>query len=848
MNSTAINCNHKYDSKESREIYNMCSLTDPRTNSDTLLEKLTVSNTYSNPISCNMNLFTTDNEYDRLMEKILKYGTISPTGPTEDTPSSIKLPLKPHQQRTLHEMIIREKSEYRLIGKNNILMLCDNVGSGKSIEILSLIAKNPIVESVWKNKYYLPGNISKYRKDKFTIQGFGYSKKIKIFSANLLIVPHNIYNQWINYIKTNTTLLYYGIGKKKDIIKDKESLYSKLMSINILCVKSTMFKEFIAKMNTIFGEPMLKTKSLNYSKDNGYTTKSVIVDSLSQLYKKFSSTFLSNPSKEVVTEYSNNFKNILENINYDDLSNSENIQVCDSEQRVKGIEYPNKDKTGYMFQRVIIDEVDSIRIPAFPHVYGKYTWFVTSSINNLLYPRGKYKYCSKEHKRFPLSNGIFGSGYLKETILEIVDIWNGYYSSSGYSGFNSLRVFKTIVRNHNDFIKDSIYIPPPNIKYIKCYTPPELIAVADAVSKDALKALNAGDTKTAIEILGCSSGTEDDILSIVNNKLYNEKKKIEETLKKKKKLYNECLISLSTIIGLLYDATNLENEGDINPVLVSELTEQKKQLRSSRDSYKTSIDTFTKNLSSVEDKIKGIEERVSGCDNKVCPICSCKVKDPSLTPCCKNVFCMSCIGMTLEYSKECPMCRAKLDIKTIKLIVKSSENKSTKDTKQLPTKLDVLINFINTNKKRRIMVFSEYDNTFLLLKNEFEKKDIKYSKLQGSSDRVSNIVDKFKNHEFQVLLLNAKNFGAGLNLQFTDNIFIFHRMNSDLENQVIGRAQRLGRSEPLSIHYMCYQNEYHKNTILENAEIIDIDTPNVIEGSNIVQAESELNEVVVNTG
>ena len=194
------------------------------------------------------------------------------------------------------------------------------------------------------------------------------------------------------------------------------------------------------------------------------------------------------------------------------------------------------------------------------------------------------------------------------------------------------------------------------------------------------------------------------------------------------------------------------------------------------------------------------------------------------------------------------MCRTKLDIKTIKLIVKSSENKSTKDTKQLPTKLDVLINFINTNKKRRIMVFSEYDNTFLLLKNEFEKKDIKYSKLQGSSDRVSNIVDKFKNHEFQVLLLNAKNFGAGLNLQFTDNIFIFHRMNSDLENQVIGRAQRLGRSEPLSIHYMCYQNEYHKNTILENAEIIDIDTPNVIEGSNIVQAESELNEVVVNTG
>ena len=34
---------------------------------------------------------------------------------------------------------------------------------------------------------------------------------------------------------------------------------------------------------------------------------------------------------------------------------------------------------------------------------------------------------------------------------------------------NSSRIFKTIVRNHLKFIKESIYIPKPIIKYHKCF-------------------------------------------------------------------------------------------------------------------------------------------------------------------------------------------------------------------------------------------------------------------------------------------------------------------------------------------------------------------------------------------
>jgi hypothetical protein len=57
-------------------------------------------------------------------------------------------------------------------------------------------------------------------------------------------------------------------------------------------------------------------------------------------------------------------------------------------------------------------------------------------------------------------------------------------------------------------------------------------------------------------------------------------------------------------------------------------------------------------------------------------------------------------------------------------------------------------------------------------------------------------------------MLNAQYFGAGINLQMTDDIFIYHRMSSDLEKQVVGRAQRIGRTDKLNIHYLCYDNEY----------------------------------------
>ena len=37
-------------------------------------------------------------------------------------------------------------------------------------------------------------------------------------------------------------------------------------------------------------------------------------------------------------------------------------------------------------------------------------------------------------------------------------------------------------------------------------------------------------------------------------------------------------------------------------------------------------------------------------------------------------------------------------------------------------------------------------------------------------------------------------------------------MSKDIENQVIGRAQRMGRESALNIDYLCYENELPKES------------------------------------
>lgn len=256
--------------------------------------------------------------YDSLVNDINNEGTISPSGKTIDTPKGIKLELTPHQKRTLYEMVKREDSEYRLSNGKNVLFLCDNVGSGKSIEILSLLSERPMVSKMWGNTYYMNNKCESYYKKNFRLDGYCFSKDLTVFSSNLLIVPHNIFHQWIQYINNNTSLTVYGIDRKSKIPPESK-LESVMNGHDIICVKSTMFKEFNEELTKKYGSPTTQY-TLNNKKNNDYLSKDALSQLLNGLIGKFSSdfTYCKDPValEEIVQRYKEDFKIWEEKVNY----------------------------------------------------------------------------------------------------------------------------------------------------------------------------------------------------------------------------------------------------------------------------------------------------------------------------------------------------------------------------------------------------------------------------------------------------------------------------------------------------------------------------------------------------
>ena len=104
-------------------------------------------------------------------------------------------------------------------------------------------------------------------------------------------------------------------------------------------------------------------------------------------------------------------------------------------------------------------------------------------------------------------------------------------------------------------------------------------------------------------------------------------------------------------------------------------------------------------------------------------------------------------------------------------------------------------------------MFSGYDGTFSGLDEQLKSESIPYALLSGSQARIAKLLNEFEAGKHNVLFLNARNMGAGLNIDSASHVVLFHRMSPELESQIIGRALRLGRRTPLDVVHLLHDNE-----------------------------------------
>lgn len=360
---------------------------------------------------------------------------------------------------------------------------------------------------------------------------------------------------------------------------------------------------------------------------------------------------------------------------------------------------------------------------------------------------------------------------------------------------------KMIIKNDDEYISQSMNLPAMRQIVIHCDTPVSLRAIREFIPQDVMNMLNAGNIREAVTRLNCNVDTDDNIINVLTSRtekeLHNKKRELE---------YQKSLIPI---------------DARAHAELIKKIEER---------------------IKALETKLAAIKERIKSFENDNCPLCMDSFTSPTVLPC-THVYCLPCLTMVLN--SKCPMCSTVFQLNQLHVIDNNkphSEASTSKEVeKKLLSKKDNLVNIIKKKEAGRFLVFSNYDATNDNISNYLKNAGIVCGKLVGNYNVINSTIEKFKSGAIRVLILNAQNYGSGLNLQMATDIIMYHEMDKELETQVIGRSQRMGRTTPLNVYYLLYDNEKNNcdnpnldlNIFDENDEnllkILEDDNTNVLE-------------------
>ena len=444
-------------------------------------------------------------------------------------------------------------------------------------------------------------------------------------------------------------------------------------------------------------------------------------------------------------------------------------------------DFINKTSEIVRFKRVYIDEADSIHISgSFPLPQTKFLWLVSASWPNLLYPGinlwiGYHllqtQVFSEGSKYHPDFTEQFRSNYASR---------NPYYTFR-YHIVSAPFFRRILLPNHplrghlvircsSKFISESISLPPLHRYTVLCRSPISYQVVSGVISNEVRNFLHAGDIQSALQLLGVGS---------------------EQTTS-------------------LVDAVT-ENRMKALAQLRRDYAYKAEREYSTPQAKEDALTVIRSKISHLEEQISSIKERIENYQKEVCPICFDEPQDAVLTKCCQRIFCAACMLQSLARKLDCPLCRKITNPTELKRITETNVMETVKpkeEVHQPPLKKDALINLFKENPTGKFLVFSRYDNPFLQITAELEAVGIMgVREVKGSKDMIQSTLNLFQRGELRCLLLNSTHAGAGLTITAATHIILLHSMNVEEEKQILGRAYRLGRKEPLSVYKLVHSDE-----------------------------------------
>lgn len=335
------------------------------------------------------------------------------------------------------------------------------------------------------------------------------------------------------------------------------------------------------------------------------------------------------------------------------------------------------------------------------------------------------------------------------------------------------RMYAIMVRCEEEFTKKSFSVPSYQENTYMCVAPAYMQIISPFLSTYAIQLINANDIAGAIRELGGTIETEDNIVNLVSKNLQRE-----IFNKKREKEYFLVL--------------DMNAEAKANKIRLIE-----------------------EDLEKMHKKKADLEERISKSTKDACAICYDTLNSPVMLSC-THVFCGQCILKWIDVNntvidKVCPTCRTIINKKSIIAISNKKETSPPKkQIKKEYSKMERVIDIITKKPEGRFLIFSTYDYTFHELRNNLRTHGIMSCELKGATAVMMNNLESFKRGDVRVILLNTNYAGSGIDISCATDVIMFHHMG-EISKQAIGRAQRVGRKDTLTVHWLLHPNEVNNS-------------------------------------
>jgi hypothetical protein len=428
-----------------------------------------------------------------------------------------------------------------------------------------------------------------------------------------------------------------------------------------------------------------------------------------------------------------------------------------------------------MWQRVFFDEADSIKIPSTCLVPSAImTWYITASFSNLLF-LNQFIY---SHYLRQLPEEFLESLHpeIQDMVEREIDTQNPtnrviFFRSQSQGYFQdrmkSLHPLRShlILLNSKAFLDESIQLPPLYREFIRCRTPTSQQILESVLPPETESMLNAGDIQGALMSLGVAAHTPITVVDAVVG--YRQKE-----LDRLKRLYEY----------------------------------KKEEEYSTPQAKATALQALGSKVQTLESQISTLKTRMETSSKENCTICYEPPTDPVLVNCCNRRFCGRCILSWMVRSSSCPLCRGSIHPSSLVSISDHTQHTPLTQTPGLlPKKMEALLDILQKNPDGRFLLFSRHDVASLVEELAMHGHPVDF--LQGNKDTVAKTLESFAKGQTKLLFLNSRTSAAGIHIPSATHVILLHRMGKEEEQQILGRAYRLGRTQPLHFVQLLNQRE-----------------------------------------